>query len=149
MAAGGEKLISAVANHPELYDATYYFYRDRNKKDLAWRQISEEIGRRWKSLRDTYNKEKRAEKEKRSGLLISLWCFVLCFTGPQRRTTRRRAREGSQDGPSAVELAILECLKRPRPSATEYFLLSLVPALEIFENSTAVLNLETLDPNDQ
>ncbi|XP_039859928.1 uncharacterized protein LOC120716448 [Simochromis diagramma] len=69
-----EKLISAVANHPELYDASYYFYRDRNKKDLAWRHISEEIGqpedicrRKWKSLRDTYNKEKRTEKEKRSG----------------------------------------------------------------------------------
>ncbi|XP_076746620.1 uncharacterized protein LOC143421399 [Maylandia zebra] len=46
----------------------------RNKKDLAWRHISEEIGqpedicrRKWKSLRDTYNKEKRTEKEKRSG----------------------------------------------------------------------------------
>ncbi|XP_013127591.1 transcription factor Adf-1-like isoform X2 [Oreochromis niloticus] len=69
-----EKLISAVANHPELYDASCYFYRDRNKKDLAWRHISEEIGqpedicrRKWKSLRDTYNKEKRTEKEKRSG----------------------------------------------------------------------------------
>ncbi|XP_039468695.1 uncharacterized protein LOC120440388 isoform X2 [Oreochromis aureus] len=69
-----EKLISAVANHPELYDASCYFYRDSNKKDLAWRHISEEIGqpedicrRKWKSLRDTYNKEKRTEKEKRSG----------------------------------------------------------------------------------
>ncbi|XP_039892425.1 uncharacterized protein LOC120736423 isoform X1 [Simochromis diagramma] len=87
-------------------------------------------------------------------------------TGPQRRIARRRARDGSQDGPSAVELAILESLKRPRPSPTEHFLLSLVPALEsmppqtrefvkfqiyklVFENSTAVLNLETLDPNDQ
>ncbi|CAI5685706.1 unnamed protein product [Oreochromis niloticus] len=69
-----EKLISAVANHPELYDASCYFYRDRNKKELAWRHISEEIGqpedicrKKWKSLRDTYNKEKRTEKEKRSG----------------------------------------------------------------------------------
>ncbi|XP_065326341.1 protein NLRC3-like [Pelmatolapia mariae] len=39
-----EKLITAVANHPELYDASCYFYRDRNKKDLAWRHRSEEIG---------------------------------------------------------------------------------------------------------
>uniref|UniRef100_A0AAZ1Y5P1 MADF domain-containing protein n=1 Tax=Oreochromis aureus TaxID=47969 RepID=A0AAZ1Y5P1_OREAU len=39
-----EKLISAVANHPELNDAGCYFYRDRNKKNLAWRHISEEIG---------------------------------------------------------------------------------------------------------
>ncbi|XP_026013437.1 uncharacterized protein LOC113015610 [Astatotilapia calliptera] len=241
-----EKLISAVANHPELYDASSYFYRDRNKKDLAWRHISEEIGqpedicrRKWKSLRDTYNKEKRSEKEKRSGSAAGSgrrWKFfaVMGFldpfltpretsgnmvrtvenfspedqgqpeeaagecqseessyhaaesspvaspdspvpgpstpaaapTGPQRRRARRRSREGSQDGPSAVELAILESLKRPRPSATEYFLLGLVHALEsmppqtrefvkfqihklVFDNSTAVLNLETLDPNDQ
>ncbi|KAL3978898.1 interleukin 16 [Sarotherodon galilaeus] len=228
-----ERLISAVANHPELYDASCYFYRDRNKKDLAWRHISEEIGqpedicrRKWKSLRDTYNKEKRTEKEKRSGsaagsgrrwtflavmgfldpfltpretsgnmvrtvknfppedqgqpgeaagesqsegissLLITLCCFVLCFTGPQRRTAPRRTRDGSQDAPSAVELAILESLKMPRQSPTEHFLLGLVPALEsmppqtrefvkfqihklVFENSTAVLNFETLDPSDQ
>ncbi|XP_063350738.1 uncharacterized protein LOC134642717 [Pelmatolapia mariae] len=39
-----EKLISAVANHPELYDASCYFYQDRNKKDRALRHISEEIG---------------------------------------------------------------------------------------------------------
>ncbi|KAL3976785.1 Arf-GAP domain and FG repeat-containing protein 1 [Sarotherodon galilaeus] len=216
-----EKLISAVANRPELYDASCYFYRDRNKKDLAWRHISEEIGqpedicrRKWKSLRDTYNKEKRTRKEKRSGSAAGSgrrWKFyaVMGFldpfltpretsgnmstdsaaepspvaspgspvpgpstpvaaapTGPQRRTAQKRSRDGSQDGPSAVELAILESLKRPRPSPTEYSLLGLVPALESmppqtrefvkfqmyklgFENSTAVLNLETLDPGDQ
>ncbi|KAL3988919.1 hypothetical protein ACER0C_013237 [Sarotherodon galilaeus] len=213
-----EKLISAVANHPELYDASCYFYRDRNKKELAWRHISEEIGqpedmcrKKWKSLRDTYNKEKRTEKEKRSGSAAGSgrrWKFfaVMGFldpfltpretsessdyaaepspaassgspvpgpstpaaapTGPQRRKAQKRQRDGSQDGPSAVELAILESLKRPRPSPTEYFLLSLAPALEslppqtrefvkfqmhklVFESSTAVLNLETLDPSDQ
>ncbi|KAL3971556.1 hypothetical protein ACER0C_027075 [Sarotherodon galilaeus] len=215
-----ERLISAVANHPELYDASCYFYRDRNKKDLAWRHISEEIGqpedicrRKWKSLRDTYNKEKRTEKEKRSGSAAGSgkrWKFfaVMGFldpfltprettgnmqtdsaaepspvaspgspvpgpstpaaapTGPQRRTAPRWTRDRSQDGPSAVELAILESLKRPRQSPMEHFLLGLVPALEsmppqtrefvkfqmyklVFENSTAVLNLETLDPSDQ
>ncbi|XP_019221840.1 transcription factor Adf-1-like [Oreochromis niloticus] len=241
-----EKLIGAVANRPELYDASCYFYRDRNKKDLAWRHISEEIGqpedicrKKWKSLRDTYNKEKRTEKEKRSGSAAGSgrrWKFfaVMGFldpflttretssnmvpavenfapedqgqpgeaagefqseestdyaaepspaassgspvpgpstpaaapTGPQRRIAQKRPRDGSQDGPSAVELAILESLKRPRPSPTEYFLLGLAPALEslppqtrefvkfqmhklVFESSTAVLNLETLDPSDQ
>uniref|UniRef100_A0AAZ1XST0 MADF domain-containing protein n=1 Tax=Oreochromis aureus TaxID=47969 RepID=A0AAZ1XST0_OREAU len=165
-----EKLISSVANRPELYDASCYFYRDRNKKDLAWRHISEEIGqpedicrKKWESLRDTYNKEKRTWKEKRT---FSILCFVLCFTGPQRRTAQKRSRDGYQDGPSVVELAILESLKRPRPSPTEYFLLGLAPALEslppqtrefvkfqmhklVFESSTAVLNFETLDPSDQ
>ncbi|KAL4008613.1 hypothetical protein ACER0C_002465 [Sarotherodon galilaeus] len=69
-----ERLITAVANHPELYDTTCFFYRDRNKKDLAWRKICEATGqpedicrRKWKSLRDMYCKEKRTEKEKRSG----------------------------------------------------------------------------------
>ncbi|XP_026038204.1 uncharacterized protein LOC113030734 [Astatotilapia calliptera] len=235
-----EKLIRAVANYPELYDASYYFYRDRNKKDRAWRHISEEIGqpedicrRKWNSLRDTYNKEKRSGSAAGSGRrwkFFAVMGFLDPFltpretsgnlvrtvenfppedqgqpgeaagecqseestdstaesspvaspgspvpgpstpaaapTGPQRRTARRRLRDRSQDGPSAVELAILESLKRPRPSPTEHFLLSLVPALEsmppqtrefvkfqiyklVFENSTAVLNLETLDPNDQ
>ncbi|KAL3976485.1 a disintegrin and metalloproteinase with thrombospondin motifs 8 [Sarotherodon galilaeus] len=203
-----ERLINAVANHPELYDASSFLYRDRNKKDLAWRKISEEIRqpedicrRKWKNLRDTYNKEKRMEKEKRSGSAVGSgrrWKFfaVMGFLdpfltlwetsgnmvgtmenippedqgqpkeaagesrseGPQRRTAQRRTRHGSQDGPSAVELAILESLKRPPQSPMEYFLLSLVPALEsmpphtrefvkfqiyklVFENSTAVLPL--------
>ncbi|XP_051977935.1 uncharacterized protein LOC127639764 [Xyrauchen texanus] len=69
-----EKLILAVSSHPELYDSTSYFNRDRNKKDLAWKRVSEEIGqpedfcrKKWKSLRDTYLKEKRKEMDKRSG----------------------------------------------------------------------------------
>ncbi|CAM4571089.1 unnamed protein product [Leuciscus chuanchicus] len=69
-----EKFILAVSSHPELYDSSSYFYRDRNKKDLAWKRVSEEIGqteevcrKKWKSLRDTYLKEKRKEMEKRSG----------------------------------------------------------------------------------
>lgn len=38
-----EKLILAVSVHPELFDSSSYFYRDRYKKDLAWKKISEEI----------------------------------------------------------------------------------------------------------
>ncbi|KAL4000692.1 reticulon-3 [Sarotherodon galilaeus] len=217
-----ERLINQLG----LYDASSFPYRDRNKKDLAWRNISEEIGqpedicrRKWKSLRDTYHKKKRTEKEKRSGSAAGLgrrgpwwgpWrtsppedqgqpeeaagesqseeptdsaaepspvaspgspvpgpsAPAAAPTDPQRRTAPRRTRDGSQDGPSAVELAILESLKRPCQSPMEHFLLFLVPALEsmlphmrefvkfqiyklVFENSTAVLNLETLDPSNQ
>ncbi|KAK7919087.1 hypothetical protein WMY93_010371 [Mugilogobius chulae] len=68
-----ETLINLVSTFPELYDTTSRFYRDRNKKDLAWRRISERVGQpevwcraKWKGLRDTYLKEKRKEK-KRSG----------------------------------------------------------------------------------
>ncbi|XP_055057393.2 uncharacterized protein [Misgurnus anguillicaudatus] len=69
-----EKLIIAVCGHPDIYDTTSYFYRDRNKKDLAWKKVSEEVGqsaemcrKKWKGLRDTYLKERKKEMEKRSG----------------------------------------------------------------------------------
>ncbi|XP_013855024.1 transcription factor Adf-1 [Austrofundulus limnaeus] len=70
-----EKLIVAVCSHPVLYDQSSVLYRDRNKKDLAWRTVSEEVGmsvavckKRWKSLRDTYAKETKKERDRnRSG----------------------------------------------------------------------------------
>ncbi|XP_028304511.1 transcription factor Adf-1-like [Gouania willdenowi] len=69
-----DKLIVAVCDHPELYNTASYWYRDRTKKDLAWRTIGEAVGlaadlcrKRWKGLRDTYLKEKRKCQEKRSG----------------------------------------------------------------------------------
>ncbi|KAK9976420.1 hypothetical protein ABG768_021625 [Culter alburnus] len=69
-----ERLILSVSSHPEIYDTSSYFYRDKNKKDLAWKSVGEEIGqpedvcrKKWKSLRDKYLKEKRKEIEKRSG----------------------------------------------------------------------------------
>ncbi len=34
-----DKIIIAV--HPELYDTSSYFYRNRNKKDFAWKKVSE------------------------------------------------------------------------------------------------------------
>ncbi|XP_042632303.1 transcription factor Adf-1-like [Cyprinus carpio] len=69
-----DKVIIAVCGYPELYDTSSYFYRNRNKKDLAWKKVSEEVGqseemcrKKWKSLRDTYLRERRKETEKRSG----------------------------------------------------------------------------------
>uniref|UniRef100_A0A8C5GSV8 Transcription factor Adf-1 n=1 Tax=Gouania willdenowi TaxID=441366 RepID=A0A8C5GSV8_GOUWI len=69
-----DKLIVAVCDHPELFNTASYWYRDRTKKDLAWRTIGEAVGlaadlcrKRWKGLRDTYLKEKRKCQEKRSG----------------------------------------------------------------------------------
>uniref|UniRef100_A0A3B4Z1B4 MADF domain-containing protein n=1 Tax=Stegastes partitus TaxID=144197 RepID=A0A3B4Z1B4_9TELE len=48
-----------------------FFYRNRNKKELAWKKVSEEVGEPVesckKSLRDTYLKERRKETERRSG----------------------------------------------------------------------------------
>ncbi|XP_068562976.1 hepatoma-derived growth factor-related protein 2-like [Cebidichthys violaceus] len=68
------KLIAAVHGLPELYDKSSHLYRDRSKKVVAWRKLSEEVGlpyeicrRRWKGLRDTYLKKRREETGRRSG----------------------------------------------------------------------------------
>ncbi|XP_057702821.1 uncharacterized protein LOC130922220 isoform X1 [Corythoichthys intestinalis] len=68
-------LIIAVSDHPVLYDTTLPTYKDRNKKDAAWREISVALNvsadtcrRKWKNLRDTYLRNKRIRREgERSG----------------------------------------------------------------------------------
>ncbi|CAM4578770.1 hypothetical protein PO909_032438 [Leuciscus waleckii] len=69
-----EKLVVVVSGYPELYDFTNRNYHNVIKKQLAWGKVSvaiemseEECKRKWKYLRDKYLKERRAEKEKRSG----------------------------------------------------------------------------------
>ncbi|KAK0142794.1 Transcription factor Adf-1 [Merluccius polli] len=68
-----EKLIATVAGHPVLYDPSLFCFRDRNKKALAWAEVSRVVGwsvnecnKKWKSLRDTYRKNKEKER-RRSG----------------------------------------------------------------------------------
>ncbi len=39
-----DKLIVVICGYPELYDTTSYFYKNRNKNDLAWKKVSEEVG---------------------------------------------------------------------------------------------------------
>ncbi len=39
-----DKSMVVVCGYPELYDTTSYFYKNRNKKDLAWKKVSEEVG---------------------------------------------------------------------------------------------------------
>lgn len=69
-----DALISAVGARPELYDPNNFFYRDRTRKNLAWMRVAEEVGqpedmcrKKWRSLRDTYLKERRKETDKKSG----------------------------------------------------------------------------------
>ncbi|KAK0134395.1 hypothetical protein N1851_030052 [Merluccius polli] len=61
-----EKLITAVGNHPILYDQSLYTYRDTNRRELAWREVSLE----WLNacLRDRFWRERVKEREfQRSG----------------------------------------------------------------------------------
>ncbi|XP_053726452.1 transcription factor Adf-1-like [Synchiropus splendidus] len=73
-----DTLISAVAACPVIYDPQCPFYRDSNRKELAWREVSKTIDvpveickKRWKGLRDMYMREKRKAMEKKSGSAAS------------------------------------------------------------------------------
>ncbi|XP_073686726.1 peroxisomal 2,4-dienoyl-CoA reductase [(3E)-enoyl-CoA-producing]-like [Garra rufa] len=35
-----DKIMVAVCGYPELYDISSYYYRNRNKKDLAWKKVN-------------------------------------------------------------------------------------------------------------
>ncbi|XP_045571967.1 cell wall integrity and stress response component 2 [Salmo salar] len=89
-----ERIIFAVSSKPCLFDTTADSYRDINTKNAAWRQVSTIVGlpeedwrRKWRGLRDRYQRERRTEKEKRSGSAASgqqPWCFchILSFLDP-------------------------------------------------------------------
>ncbi|CAI6353330.1 unnamed protein product [Macrosiphum euphorbiae] len=63
------KLIELVSNHPCLFDLENKFYRNILVKENVWQQISDvlkktvdECKKRWKNIKDTYNKHKRNRK---------------------------------------------------------------------------------------
>uniref|UniRef100_A0A667X0S8 MADF domain-containing protein n=1 Tax=Myripristis murdjan TaxID=586833 RepID=A0A667X0S8_9TELE len=72
-----EKLITVVSGFPELYDPSLLLYRDKNKKNDAWRKVgdfvccfsvADDCKKKWKNLRDTYRRERKKEREScRSG----------------------------------------------------------------------------------
>ncbi|CAM4639672.1 unnamed protein product [Leuciscus chuanchicus] len=100
-----------------MYDTKSYAYRDRTKKEIAWRKISEEVGlpeetvrRKWKGLRDTYVKEKKKETEKKSGSGANQeksWKYsaVLSFLDPfvTPRETSSNMGRGVEENRTAVE----------------------------------------------
>ncbi|KAM9517898.1 uncharacterized protein ACWYII_044659 [Salvelinus alpinus] len=90
-----ERIIFAVSSKPCLFDTTADSYRDINTQNAAWRQVSTIVGlpeedcrRKWRGLRDRYQRERRAEKEKkRSGSAASgqqpwRFCHILSFLDP-------------------------------------------------------------------
>ncbi|KAK0143112.1 Transcription factor Adf-1 [Merluccius polli] len=121
-----DKLIVAVGNHPILYDQSLYTYRDTNLREMAWREVSLEVGepvadcvKRWRSLRDRFRRERTRLKEiQRSGAGATQrqpWRYmgVMGFLTPflqDRGTTSNLHRgpvpdevvSGEEDGPEAV-----------------------------------------------
>ncbi|XP_041716410.1 uncharacterized protein LOC121548859 [Coregonus clupeaformis] len=68
-----DRIISAVSDYPELYNITLNSYRDSQRKARAWRAVSlqvempvDDCRNKWKNLRDTFVKFKRAEQQKRA-----------------------------------------------------------------------------------
>ncbi len=39
-----DKIIAVCGGYLELYDTSLYFYKNGNKKDLAWKKVSEGVG---------------------------------------------------------------------------------------------------------
>ncbi|XP_036346764.1 transcription factor Adf-1-like [Rhagoletis pomonella] len=65
-----EKLTAEIEKHNCLWDKRQLSYRDRVKKDLAWRNVAAAVGhpeencrKRWKSLRDRYGIELKVHQQ--------------------------------------------------------------------------------------
>ncbi|XP_049436854.1 uncharacterized protein LOC125891537 [Epinephelus fuscoguttatus] len=130
-----EKIVIAVCGYPELYDTTCLLYRDLDQ-----------CRKKWKSLRDTYLKERRKEAEKKSRAAagpVKRWKYsaVLSFLDPfitPRETSGNMGRgvedraaeyreseagpvedKGEAAGPSGIESGDHQALDSPNSSDTE------------------------------
>ncbi|XP_067274375.1 MADF and BESS domain-containing protein [Pseudorasbora parva] len=102
-----ERLIAAVSDYPELYNSTINSYKDAARKAKAWRAVSlqveipeEDCRRRWKSLRDMFIKDKRAEQRRRaSGTSHRSWKFSwqMSFLTPFIQSRSLAADEPEED----------------------------------------------------
>ncbi|KTF86360.1 hypothetical protein cypCar_00026296 [Cyprinus carpio] len=133
----------------------------RVKHEDTEEQTEDVCRKKWKSLRDTYLKEKRKEMEKRSGSAAGSvkkckYSQILGFLDPfvtPRKTTSNMVgveaqanRGGEAPGVpvmvlSEVEQTLLELLRGPPappppPSADEHFFLSLLPFLQSMPSHT-------------
>ncbi|KAL2089295.1 hypothetical protein ACEWY4_013983 [Coilia grayii] len=91
-----EKLVLAITGYPELYDFSYKNYQNKHLKQAAWSRVSfavdrsvKECQKKWKYLRDEYLKQRRMEKERRSGAeggMRKRWKYmgILSFLEPYR-----------------------------------------------------------------
>ena len=70
-----EALIDLVHQYPALWDKQHSKYKDSNYKDARWREIAEILSvpkddaiKKWKSLRDTYVRQKSIKSKSGDGL---------------------------------------------------------------------------------
>ncbi|TRY60422.1 hypothetical protein DNTS_007179 [Danionella cerebrum] len=102
-----ERLIAAVSDYPELYNSTINSYKDAARKAKAWRAVSlqveipeEDCRRRWKSLRDMFIKDKRAEQRRRaSGTSHRSWKYSwqMSFLTPFIQSRSRASDEPEEE----------------------------------------------------
>ncbi|CAH1106944.1 unnamed protein product [Psylliodes chrysocephalus] len=71
-----ELLVELVAKHPALFDLAHSLYKDQVVKENAWKEIAEALSRsvydckkRWKNIKDTYNRRKKRGKTTGSSAL--------------------------------------------------------------------------------
>ncbi|KAM6927121.1 uncharacterized protein PEZ65_010518 [Lycodopsis pacificus] len=155
-----DKLIVAVCGFPELYDTSSYLYRDRTKKDMAWRKVSEDVGQP-----DETDWSSEDGEEEPQGAAAPPPPAPTPPMEKRRAPKRPRGIEKQRE----VEERLLQALERDTPappapplSEDELFMRSLVPSLErlppqqkeyvkfqihklIYEASTVVLNLDHLE----
>ena len=70
-----EALIALVHQYPVLWDKQDTKYKDSNYKNSKWKEIAEmlcltkdDVKKKWKSLTDTFMKQKNIKSESRDGL---------------------------------------------------------------------------------
>uniref|UniRef100_A0A672RD65 MADF domain-containing protein n=1 Tax=Sinocyclocheilus grahami TaxID=75366 RepID=A0A672RD65_SINGR len=158
----GEKFILAVSENPILYDTSLESYRDFNRKNEAWKRVSEIVGlsvdecrKKWRDLRNVYVRERREEKKIKSGAAATqkrpwryyhIISFLLPFvssrpTSGNMEEERGEGRRNEEDtSVSSFERKIVEAIETsncPAPAGSEdpdmQFLQSLMPALKRLE----------------
>ena len=95
----GEALIDLVRQYPALWDKQHSKYKDSNYKDARWREISEILNvpkddaiKKWKSLRDTYVRQKSIKSKSGDGLSDSKprWKYYTIMSVPDVSLMKRR-----------------------------------------------------------
>ncbi|CAL8378355.1 unnamed protein product [Boreogadus saida] len=157
----GERMIMAVFRRPVLWNMRIDIYRDKNKTNQAWKEISEEFGlpekdceKRWRDLRDRYVRERReASESTASGSAASNrrpWCHagLMAFIDPfvASRVTTTNMPESCENG---VDESVNESeIESVHESEREAFLVATNSSMDDFVNvsvTESVLNESVLN----